>query len=316
MWITELTTKTKTADTRIGNQSARIPVMTGMQACGRRQARAERTSRVQRPIRLRKPARRDSSARVMRHLALALATAAPFAAAQQQQTAQEPAPQPGPQADSFGHSRHGETFDDGPRQSAYLMAGMSAQVHFPVAGLDPTAHPFFDQGVTQQHGFWYFEAERSFRQVALLHPDCAMAYWGMAMANVENKPRAAGFAAHAVQRETTAAAGERMWIDALAGYYRIDAACRTELQSGDQKRADAARAQLATQNTGAARAEQPLAGQLVHDLEGIVHSYPADIEAKAFLAVQIWRNYEWGSGIPMTSRGAVDALLDQVLAAA
>src|SRR5262245_3700051 len=102
MWITELTTKTKTADTRIGNQSARIPVMPGMQACGRRQTRVERTSRPRSgrggPCRLQPAARRDSFAPAMRHLALALSAAAPFAAAQQQQTAPEPAPQPAPPA--------------------------------------------------------------------------------------------------------------------------------------------------------------------------------------------------------------------------
>ncbi len=46
---------------------------------------------------------------------------------------------------------------------------------------------FFDQGVCQLHGFWYFEAERSFRQVAAVDPDCAMAYWGMARANTLNE---------------------------------------------------------------------------------------------------------------------------------
>lgn len=32
---------------------------------------------------------------------------------------------------SEGHSSHGEVFNDGPRQSAYLMSGQ-AGVHFPV----------------------------------------------------------------------------------------------------------------------------------------------------------------------------------------
>jgi len=62
--------------------------------------------------------------------------------------------------DTFGHSRHGAEFDDGPRQAARLMAGMSLQVHFPVHGLDEESQRLFDQGICQQHGFWYFEAER------------------------------------------------------------------------------------------------------------------------------------------------------------
>ena len=88
-----------------------------------------------------------------------------------------------------GHSLHGEAFDEGPRQKAYLMGG-TGDVHFPVTTKVPLAQQFFDQGVGQLHGFWYFEAERSFRQVAALDPDCAMAYWGMAMANTNNDKRA------------------------------------------------------------------------------------------------------------------------------
>ena len=52
------------------------------------------------------------------------------------------------------------------------------------------AQTYFNQGVGQLHGFWYFEAERSFRQAATCDTNCAMAYWGMAMANIENETRA------------------------------------------------------------------------------------------------------------------------------
>src|SRR5688572_8840710 len=85
-----------------------------------------------------------------------------------------------------GHSYHGEAFDEGPRRAAYLM-GNTGKVKFPVTTKNPLAQQFFEQGVGQLHGFWYLEAERSFRQVAALDADCAMAYWGMAMANVNNE---------------------------------------------------------------------------------------------------------------------------------
>ena len=238
----------------------------------------------------------------MRQLALAFLVSIPALAAQ------------APTDNPYGHSRHGESFDDGPRQAAYLMAGMSDQVHLPVHGLSQQAQAFFDQGITQQHGFWYFEAERSFRQVAKLQPDCAMAYWGMALANVENKPRAAGFIAHAVERSAQVPEYERLWIDALAGYYQIDAACRTELQSGDKARADQARTALGGKLK--TRDEKALARQLVRDFETLVYAYPDDIEAKAFLELQVWLNYDWGDGIPITSYSAENALLDQVFAKA
>jgi len=220
-------------------------------------------------------------------------------------------------AEPFGHSRHGAEFDEGPRQAAYLMPGMSPQVHFPVGGLSDEAQRFFDQGVCQQHGFWYFEAERSFRQVAKLQPDCAMAYWGMAMANVENAERAAGFVANAVERGAKACRKEQLWIDSLASYYLVDDACRKELQSGDAERVKKAKPDLVAKNKARDKAaKEKLERQLLKDLGTIVHEFPSDIEAKAFLAVQIWRAYDWGNGIEIVSHTAVDALLDQVFAVA
>ena len=84
-----------------------------------------------------------------------------------------------------GHSNHGEAFNEGPRQKAYLM-GNTGKVDFPVTTTSGLAQKFINQGIGQLHGYWYFEAERSFRQAARLDPDCAMAYWGMTLANVDN----------------------------------------------------------------------------------------------------------------------------------
>ena len=107
-----------------------------------------------------------------------------------------------------GHSLHGEVFDEGPRQRAYLMPGMP-KVDFPVTTKSHEAQAFFNQGVGQLHGFWYFEAERSFRQVAAIDPATGIAYWGMAMANIGNPKRAKGMIAKAVERKAAASARER-----------------------------------------------------------------------------------------------------------
>ena len=117
-----------------------------------------------------------------------------------------------------GHSGHGEAFDEGPRQGAYLMGG-TGKVHLQVTSAAPGVQPLFDQGVGQLHGFWYFEAERSFRQVATLDPQCAMAYWGMAMANVNNDKRAKTFIKKAVECKASASPREALWIEGLAAYY-------------------------------------------------------------------------------------------------
>ena len=138
------------------------------------------------------------------------------------------------------------------------MKGMG-NVTFPVTTLNPFAQKFFNQGVAQIHGFWYFEAERSFRQVALLDPDCAMAYWGMAMANIQNAKRAKGLIKEAGSRKSKASPREVMWIESLAKFY-------------DEEKRD----------------EKTRKKEYAADLEVIFKAFPEDIEAKAFYAKQVW----------------------------
>ena len=118
-----------------------------------------------------------------------------------------------------GHSQHGDAFNEGPRQEAHLMPGMGS-VHFQITTKSALAQKFFDQGIGQLHGFFYFEAERSFRQVAALDASCAMAYWGMAMANSGNAKRAKEFIQSAEKLKGTASPREQQWITALANYHR------------------------------------------------------------------------------------------------
>ncbi|HET6880974.1 MAG TPA: redoxin domain-containing protein [Pirellulales bacterium] len=186
-----------------------------------------------------------------------------------------------------GHSVHGEVFNEGPRQRAYLM-GDTGNVAIKVTTKSVEAQKFVNQGLGQLHGFWYFEAERSFRQAAALDPDCAMAYWGMAMANRENNKRGRGFIAEAVKRKSGATPRETAWIDALNQY-------------------------LAAGPDNKPRDEKDRRRQYVRALEGIVHDYPDEIEAKAMLALMIWENLS--HGIPISSHEAVAALLREVHAA-
>lgn len=195
-----------------------------------------------------------------------------------------------------GHSHMGRAFDDGPRQAAHLMAGMNDAVHFAVSTRSDEAQRFFDQGVVQLHGFWYFEAERSFRQTAQLDPDCAMAYWGMALCNVDNEKRAQGFAHEAWKRRESATARERSWIEAYARYWSATEAPPKDFvkPAGD---ADAARRK-----------------RLCEDLDAIVADDRTDIEAKALVANQLWILWR-DAGQPIPSRAANDALLEDVFAA-
>jgi len=179
-----------------------------------------------------------------------------------------------------GHSAHGEAFNEGPRQSAYLMDGLG-RVRFPVTTKDAMAQRFNTQGVAQLHGFWYFEAERSFRQAAAIDPECAMAYWGMAMANRGNEKRAKGFIEEAVKLKDKMTRREQLYIESLDAYMKADATKKKE------------------------RAEK-----YTRALEKLLYEFPDDIEAKAFLALQIWDNRS--NSIPIASYLAVDALIQQV----
>ena len=180
-----------------------------------------------------------------------------------------------------GHSYHGEAFNEGPRQSAYLMKGMG-RVRFPITTSVQEAQLFFTQGVAQLHGFWFFEAERSFRQAAMLDPDCAIAYWGMAVANRNSAKRAQGFIEEAKKRRDKAGKREQLWIDSEVNYW-----ADTKKAKKDRRR------------------------KMIRDLESIIFEYPDDIEAKAFLAVWLWQSAR--DGLPIHSHGAVTALIEDVL---
>ena len=145
-----------------------------------------------------------------------------------------------------GHSNHGEAFNEGPRQAAYLM-GTTSNVSFPITTDSAEAQAFFDQGVGQLHGFWYLEAERSFRQVLKQHPEHPMAYWGMAMANANNRTRAQSLIKKAMEGRDQVSERERLWIDAMAAYQK----------ESDSKKRKAARI----------KAYQDLAEKLPNDLE-------------------------------------------------
>ena len=182
-----------------------------------------------------------------------------------------------------GHSAHGEVFNEGPRQAAYLMDGLG-NVDFPTSTHNDLAQQFILQGVAQLHGFWYYEAERSFRQAAVYDPDCAMCYWGMAMANVENLSRAGDFIAQAVLRQDSASRREQLYITAFEKY------CR----DSDNKKID----------------KKQRAQTYTRDLETLVEEFPEDIEARAFLALQLWQNDR--ADLPIVSRVAVDSVLQDV----
>src|SRR5437660_2197864 len=111
-----------------------------------------------------------------------------------------------------------------------LVPGMSS-LHHPVSTPNSEAQKFFDQGLRFVYAFNHDEAIRSFKRVAELDPNLAMAHWGIALAlgpniNVDIDPEREKAAYEAIQkaraRADLAPVHERGYIEALAKRYSID----------------------------------------------------------------------------------------------
>ena len=100
-------------------------------------------------------------------------------------------------------------------------------VHFPVT-CTPEAQQVFDEAMKLQHSFWYQAAHDAFSEVLRRDPECAMAYWGIAMTLLTNpfsppsaKNLADGWAALEQARQLAAKSErEADYIAALSEFYR------------------------------------------------------------------------------------------------
>jgi len=99
-------------------------------------------------------------------------------------------------------------------------------VHF-ATSCNETAQRRFDRAMRYQHSFWYRAARDVFAEVAAADPQCAMAYWGIALTYLDNPhgpipgPNVApGLAAIQKAKDIGAKSDrERDFIDALAFMY-------------------------------------------------------------------------------------------------
>jgi len=122
------------------------------------------------------------------------------------------------------------------RAGAPLFDGMGSHRH-PITTSDSDAQRYFDQGLIIDFAFNHAESVRSFRAAQTLDPQCAMCYWGEALAfgpniNVTSNgkvvmsddERTSAFAAiqKAVALRENVSEAERDYIDALATRYNGD----------------------------------------------------------------------------------------------
>jgi len=147
-------------------------------------------------------------------------------------------------------------------------------IHMPISCAPGVQAPF-ERGVALLHSFWYEEATKQFAAIAETDPHCAMAQWGLAMAEwrpfwdgMPDARRQAGAAeidqATALQPKTDR---EQRYIAALSAYLHADAA----------------------QNDQALAAYDAAMGALSQ-------AYPDDVEAQAF----------YGLGLAAATIGVAD----------
>jgi tetratricopeptide (TPR) repeat protein len=82
----------------------------------------------------------------------------------------------------------------------------------------PEAQVWFDQGLTLLHDFWDYESAKAFEQAIRTDPQCAMCYWGLALAlefrGEEDKVYAPKALDQAVKLERKASGADRLYIQA------------------------------------------------------------------------------------------------------
>jgi tetratricopeptide (TPR) repeat protein len=172
-----------------------------------------------------------------------------------------------------------ENDDLATRVGAPLLDGMG-DYHRPITTKNPDAQRYFDQGMVLAFAFNHAEAIRSFRAAQRLDDDCAICFWGEALATGPNinvtsngkavmsrEDRVAAYAAltKAIERREFASEVERDLIDALATRYSADP---------DDER-------------------EPLDLAYADAMRELAHKYPMDDDVQALFAEAMMNTMPW-----------------------
>jgi len=108
------------------------------------------------------------------------------------------------------------------------MAENYGQVHFPVS-CSPQAQQRFEQAVAMLHSFHFPATGQAFTAITVAEPDCAMAWWGVAISQRLNPllppfpPEALRRGWEAIQKARAApphTERERDWVEAMAAFFQ------------------------------------------------------------------------------------------------
>lgn len=140
-------------------------------------------------------------------------------------------------------------------------------VNFPIS-CNAEAQPAFNRAVAMLHNFWFPQALNAFADIAKTHPDCAMAYWGIAM-SARTNPLLGSQPAPAMKR----------------GFDEINKALATSAKTQRERDYIAA---LGVYYTGLEKGDYP-ARVLAYEkaMEQLAAKYPDDLEAQTFYALAL-----------------------------
>ena len=207
-----------------------------------------------------------------------------------------------------------------PSLPAKLLSGQG-KTDMAVTTKSDEARAFFNQGVSQLHSFWAIEAERSFLQAATLDPNMAMAYWGISVAAAgDHRPsfqllRRASEGGQSANGATDATQIARTTSGAaLDGKIRAREAIQKAMSLRD-KVSPRERAYIEAQWARRNPATKDPDAEFVAALRRLVAGYPADLEAKSFLALALLYGYEQPSKAPRSGTLEGVRLLEEIVAA-
>ena len=185
------------------------------------------------------------------------------------------------------------------RAGAPLFDGMGDH-HHPITTADPDAQRYFNQGLVIDFGFNHAESARSFRAAQTLDPECAMCFWGEALAlgpniNVtsdgkvvmadDERRQAYEAIQKAVALKDKVTEVEQDYIDALAVRY-----------NGDPE-----------------TAREPLDEAYANAMRELYKKYPEDDDAASLFAESLMNTMPWdywldGENPKPATREVIDAL--------
>lgn len=148
------------------------------------------------------------------------------------------------------------------------------------------AQMWFDQGLNLLHDFWDYESVRAFAQGVRVDPNCAMCYWGIYHAELSAHSNAKYYAKRALEKAVS-----------LKGH--VSKAERLYIAASEASEA-------------ADKSDNKNESKEVQLYRKLVKQYPADMQARIFLAQAVGDGYD-DSGQPNAGQNEELSILQSVL---